>query len=521
MQNAKILWADDEIELLKPHILFLEAKGMNILSVSNGMDAVEAVKQDTFDIVFLDENMPGMSGLEALSEIKNISPHTPVVMITKSEEEAIMEDAIGSKISDYLIKPVNPSQILLACKKILQNKELVTQKANSNYQQEFRKISMQFYEPLDHKDWVEIYKKLTYWDRQLEENEDKSMLEVLQNQFAEANNNFARFVMDNYLDWLHESDPEERPMLSPEIMKRTVFPKLKKTEESTFFILIDCLRYDQWKEFELILADYFYIASENQYFSILPTATQYARNAIFSGLYPLQIQKKFPKYWKDDADEGGKNNFEAELLRENIMAARLDIRHSYHKVLRNEEGKALVDNLGNLMQNDLNVIVYNFIDSLSHSRTDNRIIRELAPSTAAYRAVSRSWLEHSNLLELLKKLADKNVRVVITTDHGTVKVNKPVRIVGDRETTTNLRYKQGRNLSYDNSKYLFTIRDPEEAFLPRSTVSASYVFTTEDYFFAYPNNYNHYVKHFRDTLQHGGISMEEMICPIVELLPKR
>lgn len=519
MQNAKILWADDEIELLKPHIMFLEAKGMKITSVSNGMDAVEAVKEDSFDIVFLDENMPGMNGLEALAEIKSLSPSTPVVMITKSEEESIMEEAIGSKISDYLIKPVNPSQILLACKKILQNKELVTQKVNTGYQQDFRKISMMFYDRLDHEDWVDIYKKLTYWDKELQENEDKSMVEVLQNQFSEANTNFARFVMDEYIDWLH-GDEKDRPMLSPEIMRREVFPKLEQNQ-SVFFILIDCLRFDQWKEFEPILADYFYIQQEKTYFSILPTATQYARNSIFSGMYPSQIAKKFPKYWKDDNEEGGKNNFEPELLQEQILSQRLDIRHSYHKVIHNDQGKALVDNVGNLVKNDLNVLVYNFIDNLSHSRTDSKIIRELAPSAAAYRSVSRSWLEHSNLLELLKKLSEHNVRVFITSDHGTVKVNRPVKIIGDRETTTNLRYKQGRNLNYDDARYLFTIRDPEEAMLPKTNMSSSYVFASEDYFFAYPNNYNHYVKYFKDTLQHGGISMEEMICPFVEMVPKK
>lgn len=441
-------------------------------------------------------------------------------MITKSEEEHIMEDAIGQKISDYLIKPVNPKQILLACKKLLQNKELVDQKVNQGYQQDFRKIGMQFYEAIDHRDWVDIYKKLTHWEMGMESNEDKSMIDILQTQFAEANSYFGRFVADNYIDWLHTTDMDERPMFSNEIMKHTAFKDLEGNYDSVFFILVDCMRYDQWKEFEPLIAQYFYVEDENHYYSILPTATQYARNAIFAGMHPGEIAKKFPKYWKDDHEEGGKNKFEHELLRENISRNRLDIKYSYHKILSNEQGLKLTENYKNLLGNDLNVIVYNFIDALSHSRTDVGIIRELAPNEAAYRSVSRSWLEHSTLLDLLKKLSEKNVRVVITTDHGTIRVRRPVKIIGDRNTTTNLRYKQGRNLNYDDEKFLFTIHKPEDAFLPKMAVSATYVFSMEDYFFAYPNNYNHYVKYYKDTFQHGGISLEEMIVPLISLRPK-
>ena len=521
MQNAKILWADDEIDLLKAQIMFLNEKGYDVTSVSNGTDAVDKVKSEVYDIVFLDENMPGMNGLEALSEIKTISPHTPVVMITKSEEEHIMEDAIGGKIDDYLIKPVNPKQILLAVKKILQNRELVSQRVTSGYQQDFRNIGMRFYDDLDHNDWADIYQKLVYWEMEMEQQGDNTMRDVLENQKSEANTNFSRFVMSNYEDWVHETDLEERPILSPEILPRTVFPHLNEGYESVFFILVDCLRWDQWKEFEKVIAEHFYINSTTPYYSILPTATQYARNAIFSGLFPLEISKRFGRYWKNDEEEGGKNNFEGELLQELILRKKLNIRHSYHKIIRNEQGASVVENFNNLMRNELNVIVYNFIDALSHSRTDTKIIRELAPNEAAYRSVSRSWLDHSPLLELLMKLKEKNVKVVLTTDHGTVLVKRPVQIVGDRNTTTNTRYKQGKNLSYDDEKFLYTVRKPEDIKLPKTNVSSSYVFTTEDYFFAYPNNYNHFVNYFKGTFQHGGISMEEMIVPIVEMTPKK
>ncbi|RMG30279.1 MAG: PglZ domain-containing protein [Bacteroidetes bacterium] len=521
MSNAKILWVDDEIDLLKAHIMFLKEKQFDVSSASNGIDALEMIKQDTFDIVFLDEQMPGMDGLSVLSEIQVIAPNMPVIMITKSEEEHIMEDALGAQITDYLIKPVKPSQILLACKKILENKRLITQKVNSGYQQDFRNIAMQFFEHNDYNDWADIYRKLIYWEGKMEENEDKSMAEVLSNQFSEANTNFGRFVAQEYLDWLHTQDPANRPILSPDILPLTTFPQLDKGYESVFFLLVDCLRYDQWKAFESIISELYYIDREQAYYGILPTATQYSRNAIFAGMYPMHIAERFPQHWLNDDEDGGKNKHEEVFLESLIRRHRLPIKHSYHKIISNEEGKSLADNILNLMHNDLNVIVYNFIDLLSHSRTEMNIIRELAPNEAAYRSISRSWLEYSPLLEVLRKLSRRNVKIIITTDHGTVRVKRPTRIIGDRSTTTNLRYKQGKNLNYDeNAKHVFTVRRPEDALLPRSHVSSTYVFAMEDYFFAYPNNYNYYVNYYKDTFQHGGISLEEMIIPIIELTPK-
>jgi CheY-like chemotaxis protein len=519
--NPKILWVDDEIDLLKAHIMFLKEKNFDVSSVSNGIDALEMIKKESYDIVFLDEQMPGMDGLTVLSELKTLAPNTPVIMITKSEEEHIMEDALGAKITDYLIKPVKPTQILLACKKILENKKLITAKVNSGYQQDFRNISMQFFEDNDFRDWADIYRKLIYWESEMEENDDKSMEEVLTAQLSEANSNFGRFISRNYLDWLHTGDLEERPMLSPDVLARTTYPHLDGGYESVFFILVDCLRFDQWKAFESIISELFYVEKEGAYYGILPTATQYSRNSIFAGLHPLEISRRFPKYWLNDEDEGGKNMYEEDFLKDNIARHKLNIRHSYHKIISNEDGKNLADNVHNLLNNDLNVIVYNFIDLLSHSRTEMNIIRELAPNEAAYRSISRSWLEFSPLLRMLRTLSQRNVKIVLTTDHGTVKVKRPSRIIGDRHTTTNLRYKQGKNLNYDEgAKHLFTVRKPEDAFLPKSHVSSSYVFAMEDYFFAYPNNYNHYVNYYRDTFQHGGVSLEEMIIPIVELTPK-
>ncbi|MDW3646285.1 MAG: PglZ domain-containing protein [Bacteroidia bacterium] len=521
MTNAKILWVDDEIDHLKGHMMFLRQKNFDVDSASNGIDALEMIQEATYDIVFLDEQMPGMDGLAVLAEIQQIKPNLPVIMVTKSEEEHIMEDALGAQITDYLIKPVKPTQIWLACKKVLENKKLITAKVNSGYQQDFRNIAMQFFEDNDFEDWKDIYKKLMYWEGKMEENEDKSMEEVLSTQLNEANANFGRFVARNYLDWLHTSDPNQKPLLSPDVIPQSVFPHLDGNYESVFFLLVDCLRFDQWKAFESLVSELFYVENEQSYYGILPTATQYSRNSIFSGLMPLEISKRYPKYWLNDDQEGGKNKFEGEFLQELISRHKLNIKHSYTKVIRNEDGKNLADNILNLMNNDLNVIVYNFIDLLSHSRTEMNIIRELAPNEAAYRSISRSWLEFSPLLSVLKTLSQRNVKVILTTDHGTVRVKRPSRIIGDKKTTTNLRYKQGRNLNYDEkSRYLFTVRKPSDAFLPQSNVSSTYVFAMEDYFFAYPNNYNYYVNYYRDTFQHGGISLEEMIIPLIELSPK-
>lgn len=521
MQNAKILWVDDEIDLLKGHMMFLKEKKLDVQSASNGYDALEMIKEDSFDIVFLDEQMPGMDGLTVLSEIQAISPNMPVIMITKSEEEHIMESALGAKITDYLIKPVKPSQVLLACKKVLENKKLITQKNNSDYQQDFRNISMQFFEDNDHADWMDIYRKLMQWETKMEENEDKSMNEVLQNQLSEANTNFGRFVSRNYLDWLHIKNMEDRPLLSPDIIPQRVFPHLDDDYESVFFILVDCLRLDQWMVFERLISEFFYVQAESTYIGILPTATQYSRNSIFSGLYPLELSKRYPKLWLNDDEEGGKNLNEHKFFEEMLKRHRLNIKHSYTKVISHDDGRNLADNILNLLHNDINLIVYNFIDLLSHSRTEMNIIRELAPHEAAYRSLSRSWLEHSALLDTLKKLSERNVKIILTTDHGTVRVKRPVRIIGDRTTTTNLRYKQGKNLNYDeNAKHIFTVRKPEEARLPKSHVSSTYVFAMEDYFFAYPNNYNYYVNYYKNTFQHGGISLEEMVIPIVELKSK-
>ena len=509
MQETIILWADDEIDLLKPHILFLEDKGYKVVTTTNGSDALDILKQKTVDIVFLDENMPGLTGLETLAEIKNFNNDVPVVLITKNEEEYLMEDAIGSKIADYLIKPVNPKQILLTIKKIIDNKRLVTEKTTSAYQQEFRNLGIALNDVSDIETWKEVYKKLVFWELELEKLEDSGMHEILTLQKSEANAQFSKFIDKQYIKWLKE--PDKAPLLSHNIMKSRVFPNLSE-QIPTFFILIDNLRYDQWRAIAPMLNDYFRLDEEELYTSILPTATQYARNAIFSGLLPTDMEKRYPKLWKNDEDEGGKNMHEEEFLIEQLKRSNKTIKMSYTKVTNNEDGKNLVDTMHHKFQNQLNVIVYNFVDMLSHARTEMELIRELAPDEAAYRSITSSWFEHSPLLDALKKIAQKPARLIITTDHGTIRVKNASKVLGDRTVNSNLRYKQGKNLNYNN-KEVFEVKNPSDAFLPRVNVSQTFIFAKEDYYFVYPNNYNHFVNLFNNTFQHGGISLEEMLIP--------
>ncbi len=521
MQRYSILWADDEIDLLKPYILFLENKGYDVTPVPSGADALDLVEKQNFDLIFLDEMMAGLTGLDTLAQIKVIKPGIPVVMITKSEEEHIMEGAIGSKIADYLIKPINPNQILMSAKKILDNKRLVSEKTNLSYMQDFRNISMQYNDHIGFDEWADIYKKLVYWELELDDSADKSMEEVFLMQKSEANHKFSRFIEENYEDWM--SDPSSaRPLLSHNLMRKKVFPLLQENSP-LFFILIDNFRLDQWKVMQDLIADLFVVAEDDTYYSILPTATSYARNAIFSGLTPYDMARHHPDLWVNDEgdNEEGLNKNEEEFLRRQLKKNNKNIKFSYHKILNNTQGKNLVDNFNNLLNDDLVVVVYNFVDMLSHARTDMAMIKELAPDEAAYRSITRSWIQHSPMLELLKNIAAKNGRLIITTDHGMVKVKNPKRIVGDRNVNTNLRYKQGKNLNLDDKNdHVLEVRRPETFKLPSPNVSTSYFFTTDDYFFAYPNNYNHYVSHYKDTFQHGGISLEEIIVPVAYLKAK-
>ena len=519
MDKLNILWADDEIDLLKPHILFLREKGYEVVTVNNGNDAIEHISNANFDIVFLDENMPGLSGIETLARLKNIKPEIPVVMITKSEEELIMEQAIGSKIADYLIKPVNPNQILLTLKKNLDNKRLISEKTSSDYQQEFRNIGMSLSDRLSWKEWTDVYKRLVYWELELKQSADESMYEILTTQKSEANTLFSKFIENNYINWLKNPDNVSTPVMSHQLMKKKILPVVDASADPVFMILIDNLRYDQWRIIQPVIGEYFRLLDDELYLGILPTATQYARNAIFAGLMPSEIESRFPNLWVNDEEEGGKNLHEEDFLNDTLKRFRKEYKSSYVKITNHNDGKSLVENIPNLMQNKLNVIVYNFVDMLSHARTEMEMIRELADDEAAYRSLTLSWFEHSPLFEAIKRIAEKKVKLIITTDHGTIRVKEPTKIIGDRTVNSNLRYKQGRNLNYDK-KEVFEIKNPADAMLPRQHLSQAFVFAKQDKFFAYPNNFNYYVTYYKNTLQHGGISLEEMVIPFAVLSTK-
>ena len=513
MNACNILWVDDEIDSLKSHIFFLTEKGYSIETINNGYDAVELMCNNSYDIIFLDENMPGLSGLDTLSKLRELTS-CPIIMITKNEQEQIMEEAIGSKISDYLIKPVNPNQILLVIKKHLESSQLVNNTTNANYQKQFMSIGNMIHDVSSLQDWVDIYNKIIYWEMELDSIEEKSMLTILLNQKQEANQSFFKYVKKNYQDLIHK---HSELTMSHNLLENYLFPHIKKAEP-TFLILIDNLRLDQWRIIKPLLDSYFTI-KENTYLSILPTATQYARNAIFSGMSPSEIKNKLPQFWLDDTDEGGKNMYERELLIENLRHHNISDNISFNKVFNVDHGQKMVDRFNEFLTKPLNVIIYNFVDILSHAKTDVKMIKELANNEKAYRDLTLTWFQNSPLFELLKKISNSNASVVITSDHGTINVTEPSRLVGEKDISSNLRYKSGRKIKFEN-RDVFHVENPEDYLLPKSYLTSSYVFAAPNKYFVYPNNYNHYAHHFINTYQHGGISMEEMIVPVISLTKK-
>ncbi len=513
--SSKILWADDEIDQLKAHIIFLEEKGFDVKPVSNGEDAVTLIKEEAYDIVFLDEQMPGMDGLATLDKIKTAQPSLPVVMITKSEEESIMDEAIGGKISDYLIKPVNPNQILLTVKRILDRKRIRSEKSAQSYLQSFNDISSKISKRTGWEEWIEIYRQLSQWDIDLEEG-DEGLRQVLMDQYQQANLSFGRFIEEEYAYWLEE-EPGERPVLSPEIISEYVLPHVEEGNP-TVFIVIDCMRYDQWLKFEYQLGNYFSIETDF-YYSILPTATPYSRNALFAGLYPSEIARTYPDMWQMKGSENSLNQHEEDFFNAYLKREGYDINAKYKKILRSEEGNKLRDQLHDYLQVPLSAFVYNYLDTLVHTRSDSNVLKELAPDVPAFRSLSETWFEHSTLLQIFQQLAEEDVTVVVTSDHGSVRAMRDTKVFGDRETSTSLRYKFGRNLNAEQDAAII-VREPETFKLPTGDRINNFIFAKEDYYFVYPTNYHKYQKRYKDTFQHGGASLEEMILPVATLTPK-
>ncbi|MGY6647867.1 T9SS response regulator signal transducer PorX [Wenyingzhuangia sp. IMCC45574] len=515
MKHIEILWVDDEINLLKPHIIFLEKKNYKVTPCSNGADAIDLVQEHNFDVIFLDENMPGLSGLETLTEIKNLVSNVPIIMITKSEEEYLMEEAIGSKIADYLIKPVNPNQILLSLKKNLDHSRLVNERATINYQQEFRNISMELASVNSYEEWIDIYKKLIRWELELENIDNSGLLEILKSQKQEANQIFFKFIKKNYQDWFYD---KEAPILSHQLFKEVILPEVENNDK-TLVIVVDNLRYDQYYMIEKNINNYYKKETETPFYSILPTATHYARNAIFSGMTPLEMSQKHKDIWKNENDEGGKNMHEEEFLKRQLQKLRKDLPFSYHKIGNQKAGKELLQNYKQIKDNKFNVVVYNFIDILSHAKTDTKVIKELASNDKSYRDLTETWFLNSTMLELIKKAQRDNIKLIITTDHGTTNCTKYTQVIGTKAMASNLRYKTGRSITYQE-KDVYAEHDPKSIFLPQENINSSFIFAKDNLFFVYPNNQNHYTHYYKDTYQHGGVSLEEMIIPCVTFSPK-
>ncbi|HMN48803.1 MAG TPA: response regulator [Ignavibacteriaceae bacterium] len=522
MIRKKILWVDDEIELLRSHVIFLSEKGYEVDTVTNGTDAVSAVKEKDYDLIFLDEMMAGMGGLETLAQIKNLYPSIPVVMVTKSEEETLMNEAIGGKISDYLTKPVNPSQVLLVCKKILEGKKISGQYAAKDYLVDFNQITQALMSDLDFTDWINLYTKLVNWSIELDQHREIGLEQSLIEQFKEANKEFSKFVEKNYRDWIADQANKDVPNLTPQIAEKYVLNHLKDDSKSVFFFVLDCLRLDQWLVMEKHIADLFKI-EKDYYYSILPTATPYSRNALFAGLYPSEIEKYYPDLWSSgNDDENSMNKYEKELFQNLLNRKRIKLKNDlkYIKIIDPEVGRNFEQNIHSYSNTQLTAVVVNFLDMIAHGRSDSDILKEIAPDEAAYRSLTNSWFTHSSLLNIFRTLSKmKNIKIVITTDHGSIRSLRGAKVLGDREASTNLRFKYGRNLKVDDKHALF-VKNSQDYKLPRRGVTINYIIAKEDYYFVYPTDYHKFLTHYKDTFQHGGISMEEMILPIITMEPK-
>ncbi len=522
MKKGKILWIDDEIELLKPHIILLNQRGFETETATNGEDAIEMVRRTHYDLIFLDEMMVGISGLETLSRIKEIDSTTPIVMVTKNEAESVMEEAIGKKIDDYLTKPVNPTQILLACKKFIEGERIEKEKFTQDYLSGFAQLSMKMLEPLNWGDWRDIYIQLVNWSIELDRHNEEGLIQTLQDKWRECNTEFSKFVENNYIDWInHPNDKrnDDYPVLSPHVSDYYVLPHLREGKK-VFYFVVDCMRLDQWLMMKELLQPY-YTFKTNYYSSILPTATPYARNSIFAGLYPIDIKKYFPQWWNVDSntEDHKQNAYEKELLETWLERRRIKTngRVGFIKIFDTDFGRKIEREINDYVDNSITAVVINAVDMIAHSRSDYAILKEIAPDEAAYRSLTSSWFRHSSLFGILKSLSErKDIKIIITTDHGSIRCMRGVKVLGDRDTSTNLRYKFGKNVKADK-RHAMQIPDLTKYKIPSLGISVNNIIAKEDYYFVYPTDYHQYLNRYKDSLQHGGISLEEMIVPIIEL----
>jgi CheY-like chemotaxis protein len=513
--NKRILWVDDEIELLKSHVTFLQGKGYKVDTATNGADALSLVKGNKFDVLLLDESMPGRGGLETLVEIKEADPALPVVMITKNEEERLMDNAIGLKIDDYLLKPVSPLQIYSACKRILDAPRIQEERVSPDYIREFNELNSLMQEGTWDA-WLRVHKRLCAWDHEFDQFRRTGLESTHDDQRLKASHAFSDFVEKNYRNWVAS---DKRPPMSVDIFPRHIAPHLQAGEK-VFFILIDCVRLDQWMVIEEFLTEQFDVQWDF-YCSILPTATPYSRNAIFSGLFPDEISRRYPDKWLErSTEESSKNKYESFFLSEQMRKFRLDeTKLRYSKIFTAAEASDVKKKVSGLMNSPFVALVFNFVDILTHGRNQSEILQQLLPNEGAFRSLMRSWFSHSVLRDILTDLARAKVKVVLTTDHGSILGRKAALVYGRRDTSTNLRYKFGDNLKVDERQAIIT-RHPEEYRLPSESRTKNYVFAREYFYFVYPTNFRDYEKAYEGSFQHGGVSLEEMVLPCLTLTPR-
>jgi len=516
-QNRRILWADDEIELLRPHVLFLEGRGYEVMTVTSGEDAVRAVAKERFDAVLLDEQMAGLDGIATLRRIIRLSPGLPVIMITKSEEESLMEEAIGRRIDDYLTKPVNPSQILSALKRLLDSRAINQQHIAQEYVTEFNRINDELDEGLDWDEWLDLHQRLNRWSIDLASERNVELQSLLEQQIDAANFRFNRYIEQHYPTWLKSERPE-RPPLSHDIVREWVAPLLSRSE-SVLLLVLDCLRLDHWLALEPMLREDFEIETD-LYYSILPTATPYSRNSIFSGLLPSEYPKVHPDLyqklkWEEDLNV---NRFERQLLDRQLAKLGLSLtpEPKYAKILDPEEARRVGRRVSDYFDQPLVSMVFNFVDIVAHHRSTEEVIQTLIPDEAAYRSIVRSWFEHSPLREMLTAFGKRGVTIVLTSDHGSIRVKQPVQVVADRNTSTNLRYKLGRNLNVD-PKQAVRVKNPESWGVASPTMNSDLLLARGNNYFIYPTGFNKYADKFNDSFLHGGISLDEMVMPVATM----
>jgi CheY-like chemotaxis protein len=514
----KILWVDDEIELLKSQILLLQNKGFIVIPAASGEEALAKVKEHDFDLVLLDEMMPGMDGLATLAALRQLRPELSAIMATKNEKEELVEQALGQKIDDFLLKPLNPAQVLASCRRVLESRHLVEGQASREYLTQLNNLRNFDYPSLDWQGWCRHYQMLTEWDLRLSELPDQGLHQSHEDITKEANLEFGRFIEENYIHWLHGSS---RPILSTDLVERYLLPIMKNNQKCLLLIL-DCMRLDQWLLLEPYLKEWFDIKRDH-YYSILPTATPYSRNSIFSGLYPSQLAKNYPQYWEKGghAGEASLNRHEHKLLE--LQLQRLKVPHPadfrYSKIYNIDEGHELKKVFGSWQNVPLAAVVVNFMDILVHSRAESLVLQEIAPDEKAFRSLTRTWFANSDVLNILQQAARQKRQVIVTTDHGSLQGRRATIIQAGRDTSANLRYKSGTNISCDPRQVLW-IKKPLEYMLPEDFTGLQYLVAKEDYYLVYPTKYEEYRKRYEGTFQHGGISMEEMILPVCRLTPK-